>query len=204
MWTALHAFTVYLEDLRDLLDVVREVATAVDIETEDATEIGGLDELAAERLGRRVRWLTVTGIKAGKPQAIIRLEPTTATVWVASDSATHLGVITKAQRVMWRHTSKLAPADLWPFELVIGLSLAAVSLGGGAPYLAAVWLILVAVVLALARVEHGNYARIVLLPRSQAPGFLARQRENIAVTLVVGILSGVAVLVIGWLAQSAK
>jgi hypothetical protein len=204
MWTAATAFTLYLEDLRDLLGVVREVSTAVDMETDDAIEIASLDELAAERLGRPVRSLTITGSKAGKPQAIIRLGQRTATVWVASDSASHFGVITKAQRVMWRHPSKLAAASLWPFALVLGLVMGGFSFADGSPQLAAICLAPVALVIALARLEYRHYAHIVLLPQSQAPGFLARQRENIAVTLIVGIVSGIAVLAIGWLVQPPR
>ncbi len=202
LWTARTAFTVYLEDLRDLIAIVGEVSTAVDLETDEATEVASLDELAAERLGRRVRSLTITGVKAGKPQAIVRLQPTTASIWVASDSASHLGVIAKGQRVMWRHTSKLAAASLWPFAFIFWLVIGGASIVGGTPLIAAELLIPLVVVVALARREFDHYAQIVLLPQTQSPGFLARQRESIVVTLGVGIVSGLAVyLIVAWFDQ---
>lgn len=191
-WEALTPFTLYLDDIRDLHDIVAEVSTSVQYETDAYSDLAGPDELAT--LGSQgIKDLTITGTKGSRPQLVIRVLRSGASVWAADDSAPLIGAMEKARHVMWRHVNGLAVAELW--WLYAGLFLLAI------PYVLSqaklpplgwptVVLVLTAIAIAVYGRDraHTKYTTIVLVPKYEASNLWQRHGATIVISLVLGLL----------------
>ena len=105
-WTAASGFALYPEDSRDLGEIVQEVAPRVVLETDEYAEIESPDLLFSLPYAR-VRTLSIVGYQGTERPMEVQLDRRSGSVWVADERADLLGVLTKAEKVMWRHTDKV-------------------------------------------------------------------------------------------------
>jgi hypothetical protein len=195
-WAALTPFTLYLEDIRDLHEIVAEVSDEVRYETETQTDIRGPDELITVGF-RTVRELTITGIRGGQPTIVARFLPTGASAWSASDSNEMFGAIEKIKRVAWRHASNLSFVTTWYLWVltVAGLGIWADSTSGMRPWtLIITGLVILAVLVAAVSESRSRYTTIYLVTREDAPGFWQRNRDNLLVGLILVAAATIATI----------
>ncbi len=197
-WVALTPFILYLEDIRDLHEIVSEVCDEVRYETDDYLDISGPDQLAG--LGARtVRELTITGLRARVQQISVRFSPSGARATATTDSNEMFGAIEKIKRVCWRHTRDWSPANLWILPVPIGFAILIVV----SPYHPSAWALLLAAVVILGIAGYAisdvrtHYTTIYTVPEHDAPGFWQRNRDNVILGLIFLVIGLIATYFVG-------
>jgi hypothetical protein len=186
-WEALTPFSLYLEDIRDLHDIVSEVCNQITYETDVYTGIANPDELV--QIGtRQINELTIIGIKDEHQQLTVRIRGNGASAWATTDSAEMFGAVEKIKRVCWRHAKNFTGSIMWPiwFGMVSYLAFGAYQALKAALWVSGAIVALGLVYALWARAQNKNhYATIYLVSRDDAPSFWGRNRDNIVVGFVL-------------------
>ena len=199
-WTAASGFAVYPDDIRDLWGIVEEVAPRVVIETDEYAEIESPDLLFSLPYDR-VSALSITGYRGDDRAIEVQLDPRSGSVWVAEERADLLGALTKAKKVIWRHTEKVTTIIAAAALLIGGAAVALTSSTVGPQVTASFVGIVGGGVVSFLFLRRPS-VRIYLKARSaRSGGLLSRRGEDIAIALATGLIVGLVYFALGFVVK---
>lgn len=198
MWQALTPTRIYLNDLRDIWEIVARASEQVSAQTDRAAGLSDVTSLLDHVREEPPREVIVIGVRGGRPYLRVRLGSNEASVWYQNDLAA-FGALTLLQQVIWRH------ARNWGLETV------------SIPWLTGAWLLILiipvarlleagpaayigAVVIAVAGAILGERTRktrfTIFVPADEPPswwrrlvGELRRHWRAAAWTILLGIIA---------------
>lgn len=190
-WEALSPFTLYLEDIQELADVVAEVSDTLSFETDSYDGVDGVAELATLR-PKGIKALAIKGTREGADTIVIRIRPDGASVWSPNDSAEMVGAIQKAKSVIWNRMNNFSFGVLYPFYTgAILVAIPFVLEWLNTPPLSLVTVIMVMAAVVISGLGLGSrrnrFSTIVLAHSWETQDFWARYGLPLLIAVVAGV-----------------
>ncbi len=192
---------VYIEDIQDIIRIFQGVGADTLMETELYESITSIDELVEAHGGRRIKLLAISATRGGQPIARVNLGSGSATISLSSRTPEMIGLRLQLSNVLWRRTRDFAlitAGYMYAFFCFLGgaafLGDSGLELPTSLPGLL-LMMLGTAIFVAWRYQLRKYYTLIDIVRKTEAPSFLARNRD----ALIVATVSGVAGTVIGTL-----